>query len=132
MGQTYLFILFLVCICCVTTLRITRSFCPKDCNCFDRTVRCIHLNLESVPRNISNDVQLIDLRYNQLEDIPPGVFSGLSHITTIYLNDNSIRTLSEDAFVGGLINTKVIYLGSNKIEYIPVGAFQPLTNLKEM
>ncbi|XP_054736235.1 peroxidasin [Anastrepha obliqua] len=130
MRQTYLLIIPLICIYgTISTNTIDTNSCPIDCSCFARTVRCVHANLDYIPRNLSNDTQLIDLRYNHIEEILAGELFGLTHISTLFLNYNNIRVIDENAF-SGLINLKLMYLGNNQIEDFPVNLIQPLKNLK--
>ncbi|XP_004526120.1 peroxidasin [Ceratitis capitata] len=103
--------------------------CPIACTCLARTVRCTNAVLRSVPQNISNDVQLLDLRFDRLEAIPAHAFTGLSLLTTLFLDYNVIRTLDKEAF-SGLVNLKQLHLGNNQIQDIPEYLFQPSKNLK--
>ncbi|XP_067643898.1 peroxidasin [Eurosta solidaginis] len=129
MQRKHLICIFLVCFYCATALASDTKSCQVNCSCISTTLRCIHANLENVPKNISNDTQLIDLRHNHVEKIGYGAFGHLNHATTLFLNYNRITDIHKDSFAG-LTNLKILYLGNNAIQHISSALFRPLRNLK--
>ncbi|XP_054084905.1 peroxidasin [Zeugodacus cucurbitae] len=128
MQKAIWIILTLFCICKNTTSKVNNN-CPIGCTCLFRTLRCGQAGLDYIPQNISNDIQLIDFRHNNLHEILADAFRGLPFITTLFLNYNSIQAIDKDAFVD-LINLKQLNLGNNKIKEFPVDLLQPLKHVK--
>ncbi|XP_050334425.1 peroxidasin [Bactrocera neohumeralis] len=129
MQKAFLIIFTLFCIYENTAGKVGNNKCPIGCTCHVRTMRCEQAGLDSIPENISNDVQMIDLRDNNLHDIPAAAFRGLPFVTTLFLNYNGITTIDKNAFVD-LSNLKQLYLGNNKLKDISVDLLQPLKNVK--
>nr|XP_020464358.1 peroxidasin-like [Monopterus albus] len=71
--------------------------CPSRCLCFRTTVRCMHLNLETVPA-VSPQTTILDLRFNKIKDLQPGSFRRLTNLNTLLLNNNHIRSIPREAF----------------------------------
>ncbi|PFX12582.1 Relaxin receptor 2 [Stylophora pistillata] len=112
--------------------------------------------LEKLPRNIVIDLSALeemDLSYNQLQCLPRGILSSnnnlkvlflssnklqrlpklknLSEIETLYLENNSLVTLSPDQFQG-LSKLKDLAVYENSIQHLPPGVFKGLTNMQSM
>lgn len=98
--------------------------------CFRRTVRCMLLQLESVPK-ISTHNSILDLRFNKIRDVPPGTFKGLKHLNTLLLNNNQLTSLKDGAFIG-LANLRYLYLYKNHINYLDANVFQGLPKLEQL
>ncbi|XP_055915269.1 peroxidasin [Eupeodes corollae] len=104
------------------------SDCPNRCSCFQRTVRCVRLQLREIP-NIPYDTAILDLRYNRLEELPSNVFAGLSQVHTIFLSENEIGFIKDDS-LSGLVALKYLYLNNNRIGQIAPGSFKGLDFLE--
>ncbi|XP_055843277.1 peroxidasin [Episyrphus balteatus] len=104
------------------------SDCPDRCSCFQRTVRCVRMQLREIPR-IPSDTAIIDLRYNSLQSIPSNAFAGLNQVHTIFLSENEIGFIKEDSLTG-LIALKYLYLNNNRISQIAPGSFKGLDFLE--
>lgn len=104
--------------------------CPFRCICFRTTVRCMFQHLEYVPQ-VSNDTTILDLRFNKIKEIPPGIFLNLKHLNTLLLNNNQLLKLDNGVF-NGLIELKYLYLYKNKIAEIGSKAFQNLSKLEQL
>ncbi|XP_015127264.1 peroxidasin homolog [Diachasma alloeum] len=104
--------------------------CPRKCWCYQTAVRCMFQGITRVPR-VSGNSTILDLRFNDIVDIPPGTFHGLKNLDTILLNDNKVRHLKANAFVG-LSNLTILYLYKNRITSVAVGAFAHLPNLRQL
>lgn len=72
-----------------------------------------------------------DLRYNFIREIPTNTFQGLSHLHTIFLNENQLRNVNSGAF-HGLPSLKYLYLDKNRISNVSADAFQGLNRLDSL
>uniref|UniRef100_A0AAQ5Y2R0 Ig-like domain-containing protein n=1 Tax=Amphiprion ocellaris TaxID=80972 RepID=A0AAQ5Y2R0_AMPOC len=104
--------------------------CPSRCLCFRTTVRCMHLNLETVPA-VSPQTTILDLRFNKIKDLQPGSFRRLKNLNTLLLNNNHIRRIPRGAFED-LENLKYLYLYKNEIQSIDRQAFKGLVSLEQL
>ncbi|KAH8303803.1 hypothetical protein KR018_006943 [Drosophila ironensis] len=103
-------------------------YCPAGCNCLERTVRCIRAKLSAVPQ-VPQDTQVLDLRFNHIEELPANAFSGLSQLTTLFLNDNELAYL-QDGALNGLSALRFLYLNNNRLSRLPATIFQRLPRLE--
>ncbi|XP_026871157.2 peroxidasin [Electrophorus electricus] len=104
--------------------------CPSRCLCFRTTVRCMHLNLETVPA-VSPQTTILDLRFNKVRDLQPGSFKRLKNLNTLLLNNNHIRRIPRGTFED-LVNLKYLYLYKNEIQAIDRQAFKGLVSLEQL
>ncbi|XP_062863313.1 peroxidasin homolog [Trichomycterus rosablanca] len=122
---------------CVNVLLLVLVFgpelllaCPSRCLCFRTTVRCMHLNLETVP-DVSPQTTILDLRFNKVKELQPGSFRGLRNLNTLLLNNNHIKRIPRGAFED-LENLKYLYLYKNEIQSIDRQAFKGLVSLEQL
>ncbi|KAF9804882.1 hypothetical protein SFRURICE_007785 [Spodoptera frugiperda] len=73
----------------------------------------------------------MDLRFNKISDIEPGVLSHLHSLRSLLLNDNRLRELVSGTF-DGLRKLKYLYLYRNRIQYIEQDVFQGLEHLEQL
>ncbi|XP_064860344.1 peroxidasin homolog isoform X2 [Oncorhynchus nerka] len=104
--------------------------CPSRCLCFRTTVRCMHLNLETVPA-VAPSTTILDLRFNKIKDLQPGSFRRLKNLNTLLLNNNHIRRIPRGAFED-LENLKYLYLHFNNIESLEPESFTQLPKLERL
>ncbi|XP_032403038.1 peroxidasin homolog isoform X2 [Xiphophorus hellerii] len=104
--------------------------CPSRCLCFRTTVRCMHLNLETVPA-VSPQTTILDLRFNKIKDLQPGSFRRLTNLNTLLLNNNHIRRIPRGAFED-LENLKYLYLHFNSIDSLEPESFSHLPKLERL
>ncbi|XP_044733835.1 peroxidasin isoform X3 [Chrysoperla carnea] len=104
--------------------------CPKKCLCFRKTVRCMFLHLDRIPK-IPVETTILDLRFNKIRDIPAGTFRGLKHLDTLLLNNNMLTSLRDGAFAG-LTSLRYLYLYKNRISHIDPAVFQGLPRLEQL
>ncbi|XP_048353880.1 peroxidasin-like [Sphaerodactylus townsendi] len=78
-------------------LPVSASPCPSRCLCFRTTVRCMHLMLEAVP-DVPPQTNVLDLRFNHIKEIRPGVFRNLRNLNTLLLNNNQIKHIARKSF----------------------------------
>ncbi|KAH8316805.1 hypothetical protein KR074_009084 [Drosophila pseudoananassae] len=105
-------------------------YCPAGCNCLERTVRCIRAKLSAVPQ-VPQDTQVLDLRFNHIEELPANAFSGLPQLTTLFLNDNELAYL-QDGALNGLPALRFLYLNNNRLSRLPATIFQRLPRLEAL
>jgi len=79
-----------------------------------------------IPEEIKvlTNLSYLSLANNQIEEIPPGIFSNLKNLKELNLFDNQITEINKEAFKG-LNKLKVLNLGDNCIEVIDSQAFAP-------
>uniref|UniRef100_A0A8C8D1A6 Peroxidase n=1 Tax=Oncorhynchus tshawytscha TaxID=74940 RepID=A0A8C8D1A6_ONCTS len=104
--------------------------CPSRCLCFRTTVRCMHLNLETVPA-VAPSTTILDLRFNKIKDLQSGSFKRLKNLNTLLLNNNHIRRIPRGTFED-LENLKYLYLYKNEIQSIDRQAFKGLVSLEQL
>ncbi|XP_022833229.1 peroxidasin-like [Spodoptera litura] len=111
------------------TLTLSKH-CPARCQCFRSKVACLHQDLSTVPKPAA-DTHSLDLRFNKITDIEPGVLSHLHSLRSLLLNDNRLRQLVSGTF-HGLRKLKYLYLYRNRIQYIEQDVFQGLEHLEQL
>ncbi|XP_038056702.1 peroxidasin homolog isoform X2 [Patiria miniata] len=129
MGMDSRFLVLLLGVLSVCLPAVCQA-CPLGCLCFRTTVRCMHLELTRIPQ-VDNETKILDLRFNQIAEIPPGAFSSLTALNTLLLNHNNIRRIPRGAF-DGLHHLKYLYLYKNRITDIDSRAFDGLVNLEQL
>ncbi|XP_060651867.1 LOW QUALITY PROTEIN: peroxidasin [Drosophila nasuta] len=122
-----LIVLLLVAICLVDA---QWQPCPSSCTCYARTVRCMRARLTTLPP-VPRDTQVLDLRFNHIEKLPANAFNGLSQLTTLFLNDNEMAFVEEDAFKD-LRALRFLYLNKNRLSRLPATIFQQLSSLEAL
>ncbi|XP_063968758.1 peroxidasin homolog isoform X1 [Lytechinus pictus] len=110
---------------------LVSATCPSRCLCFRTTVRCMHLDMRRIPTTVPTNTQILDLRFNQISEIPTGSFRNLPNVSTLLLNNNNIRRIHRGAF-SGLRHLKYLYLYKNRIADIEDRAFEGLNNLEQL
>uniref|UniRef100_A0A8C2D4Y6 Peroxidasin n=1 Tax=Cyprinus carpio TaxID=7962 RepID=A0A8C2D4Y6_CYPCA len=104
--------------------------CPSRCLCFRTTVRCMHLNLESVPAVLPQTTILL-LNNNHIRRIPRGAFEDLENLKYLYLYKNEIQAIDREAFKG-LVSLEQLYLHFNNIESLEPESFSHLPKLERL
>ena len=87
--------------------------------------------LTSLPETVFSDVSkvwLLRLDNNELTDLPPGVFSGLSRLGWLKLDRNRLTSLPPDVF-RGLSALDLLALDDNELADLPPGVFSGLSRL---
>ncbi|XP_012257101.2 peroxidasin [Athalia rosae] len=134
-GATSLLFLVVVVVVVLLTLSVDAANyegknCPAKCVCYADTVRCMFQKLRTIP-DVPRTTVVLDLRFNNVEEVPAGAFDGLDELRTLLLNDNQIKYLESGAFAG-LKNLRVLYLYQNRIKRIAPGTFAGLPNLEQL
>uniref|UniRef100_A0A1A9WXY2 Ig-like domain-containing protein n=1 Tax=Glossina brevipalpis TaxID=37001 RepID=A0A1A9WXY2_9MUSC len=132
-----------------------------DCHCKwnsgKKTADCKNLTLSSVPENLSNEVQVLDLSLNRivyleenaflradlqnlhklyirnssLQQIDPQSFTQLEILIELDLSSNLLRSLQPNQF-GKLVKVRAIVLNGNLLENLADGIFQNLKYLHKI
>ncbi|CAK1588655.1 unnamed protein product [Parnassius mnemosyne] len=126
MGPTIKLLIFLN----LLTYAICEIPCPAKCQCLGNAVRCLHQDLQAIPKT-PTDAHTLDVRFNKIFDIAPGVFSHLHHLRSLLLNDNQLTELRSGAF-HGLRRLKYLYLYRNRIQHIDSDVFQGMVHLEQL
>ncbi|XP_065098520.1 chondroadherin-like b [Paramisgurnus dabryanus] len=107
--------------------------CPKSCMCdtIKLTVACVNKNLTEVPPTIDEITVKLDLRGNDLQELPTEAFSGTPYLTQLSLQNSNIRRVKEGAFrkLGRLV---ILNLSNNNIEILYQESFDGLSSLKQL
>ncbi|XP_052775467.1 peroxidasin homolog isoform X2 [Mya arenaria] len=109
---------------------LTSAQCPTRCQCYGTTVRCMFLQLETVPR-VPRTTTILDLRFNVIRNIPRGAFRDAPRLDTLLLNNNELEVIEDGAFEG-LREIRYLYLFKNKIREIRPDAFRHLQRLEQL
>ncbi|XP_053395477.1 peroxidasin-like isoform X2 [Mercenaria mercenaria] len=107
-----------------------RAQCPDRCQCYGTTVRCMFLQLETIPA-VPRTTTILDLRFNVIKDIPRGAFRNIPRLDTLLLNNNELEVVKSNAFEG-LRELRYLYLYKNKIEEIEPDVFKHLHKLEQL
>ncbi|KAJ6660884.1 hypothetical protein lerEdw1_017041 [Lerista edwardsae] len=100
---------------------------PFQLSLLNNSLTMLHVNDFS---SLINAVSLY-LGYNNIVDIEPGAFNGLSLLKQLYINHNSLEVLKEDTFYG-LENLEFLQADNNFITIIESSAFSKLNRLKAL
>ncbi|XP_045509421.1 peroxidasin-like [Colias croceus] len=109
---------------------LSHAICPLRCVCDRNAVRCLHQDLQAVPKT-PPEAHTLDIRFNRIYDIAPGVFSHLHRLRSLLLNDNQLREIRSGAF-HGLRRVKYLYLYRNRIRHIDSDVFQGMGHLEQL
>ncbi|XP_076462560.1 peroxidasin-like isoform X2 [Babylonia areolata] len=120
-----------VVVCLVASLMGQSVGCPARCLCFRTNVRCMFLQLDSIPASVPLDTTVLDLRFNKIRTIPRGAFTGLSSLNTLLLNNNEIERIEEGAF-DGLPELRYLYLYKNNLVSLESKTFEGLSKLEQL
>lgn len=93
-----------------------------------------NVSISELSRNsflIVNQLESVDLSWNELEKLHETAFYDASHLKTLNLSHNKISDFSLNVF-DKLDNLRTLDLSYNQISSIPFDIFQPLYNLKEL
>ena len=100
------------------------------CNVDMTIVDCRGRGLTSIPDIPSTALELM-LSHNRINALPTRVFSNLSKLQTLLLDDNQIQTIERSAFEG-LESLTSVYLSYNIIDTIPESLFSNLSKLQRL
>ncbi|XP_039625603.1 leucine-rich repeat transmembrane neuronal protein 4-like isoform X1 [Polypterus senegalus] len=127
-GHLIILLLFswiLLCLC------RTERPCPRNCRCDGKIAYCESNAFRDVPQNLSTGCQGLSLRYNSLQRLKAGQFSGLNQLIWLYLDHNYITVVDGNAFQG-IRRLKELILSSNKISQLHNQTFHFVPNLRNL
>ena len=84
--------------------------------------------LQNIPTDVLAQVQVLDLRYNQLQELPANIFSGLHNLHVLYLSNNQLQMLPNNIF-SSLPNLRILDLSANRLRVLQSGIFRGLNYL---
>ena len=90
--------------------------------------------LSELPAGIFNgltNLQLLYLVGNQLSELPAGIFDGLTSLQELRLNNNQLSTLPAGVF-DGLTSLRWLNFSRNQLSTLPAGIFNGLTSLETL
>ncbi|XP_007060510.2 SLIT and NTRK-like protein 6 [Chelonia mydas] len=98
---------------------------PFHLNLLNNGLTMLHMN------DFAGLINAISLHvgFNNIADIEPGAFNGLSLLKQLHINHNSLEILKEDTFQG-LENLEFLQADNNFITVIEASAFSKLNRLK--
>ncbi|XP_059125457.1 platelet glycoprotein Ib alpha chain-like [Peromyscus eremicus] len=110
--------------CELTSLQTDEKLSKLD------NLKLSHNNLRSLPSlgQALPALTILDISFNQLESLSPGVLEGLSQLQELYLQNNNLRSLSPGLF---MFTTKLnkLNLANNKLRELPPGLLDGLEEL---
>ncbi|ODN05623.1 Protein slit [Orchesella cincta] len=129
--------------------------CPVECVCEGTSVDCSNRGLQEVPKDIPEQVMMLNLSGNDLSRVRNGWIPTLPHLQKLDLTGNRISAIEDGAFRDsgsllevtltgnklkeinnkmfvGLSNLKALSLTDNQITCIMPGSFEHLPNLKSL
>ena len=103
---------------------------------FGSSLRSLHLanvSLHLQPGTFAGltGLQLLDLQFNELDELLPGVFQDLFKLIFLDLNENKLSEIEVGVF-GELMELEILHLRNNMINRIAEGAFKDLVKLKHL
>ncbi|XP_034034117.1 relaxin receptor 2a [Thalassophryne amazonica] len=101
---------------------------PETCDCIKTEVECVDVNLQVVPQ-LSPNVTWLSLRSNEIQALPDYVFCEYAALERLFLQNNSLKVISRDAF-SGLFSLKRLFLSENLISSLSPGVFRDLHHLE--
>uniref|UniRef100_A0A8C9V3S8 Chondroadherin-like protein n=1 Tax=Scleropages formosus TaxID=113540 RepID=A0A8C9V3S8_SCLFO len=117
----------------ISTQAVHLRKCPRTCVCDDvkLTVACVRKNLTRVPTAVSEITVKLDLRGNNIQELPTGAFRHIPYLTHLSLHRCAIQRVQEGAFrsLGRLV---FLDLANNNIEILYQESFDGLSSLKQL
>ncbi|XP_078699177.1 uncharacterized protein LOC144926371 isoform X2 [Branchiostoma floridae x Branchiostoma belcheri] len=124
--------------CLVVSLFLWRTVagCLEACICAQPQpgqyiTNCQGRSLSEIPDGIPDNTVTLGLGMNRLTSVPGGIFSHLTNMRAIYLQQNMITSIEDGAFEG-LINCEVLFLHDNNITHISANTFIGLESLSRL
>lgn len=128
---------FSMCMCCEFYACDCRMQCPEGCSCFHDTawstniIECSAKAHTDVPLLIPMDATEVRLDGNNLGDVNTQSFIGRKRVTSLYMNNSLVTSISKETF-SGLSHLQVLHLEDNKLKEIVGHEFSALSGLREL
>ncbi|KAH3737289.1 toll-like receptor Tollo [Dreissena polymorpha] len=125
------------CMCCAFACDC-KYLCPPGCDCYHSTdMRSVHI-VECKSKNTTDLHQIIpvvttklDYSGSAVDVVPNKAFQFLGNMEELWLNNTSLKILSEESFIG-LSMLKKLYLNFNEITFLRKDMFVGLSSLHEL
>ncbi|KTF83072.1 hypothetical protein cypCar_00034958 [Cyprinus carpio] len=112
--------------------------CPMSCICpSPKEVHCTFRHLPSVPRNLPQDTEKLNLgfffffsHYNSIGTVGSSDFANLRQLEMLMLHGDDISSLSSGSFYH-LRSLQILKLSYNKLKRVHLSLFEGLTSLEE-
>uniref|UniRef100_A0AAG5CP06 Ig-like domain-containing protein n=1 Tax=Anopheles atroparvus TaxID=41427 RepID=A0AAG5CP06_ANOAO len=107
----------------------------SSCKCSWKSGRksadCTNQRLPGVPRELSNELQILDLSHNQIDELPSLTFMGAHHtnLQKLYLRNNGMKRADRDAFRNLTILIE-LDMANNNLTALEPGIFDDLTKIR--
>ncbi|XP_040604971.1 platelet glycoprotein Ib alpha chain [Mesocricetus auratus] len=113
--------------CELTSLQTPEKLLKLD------TLDLSHNNLQSLPflGRALPALTTLDISFNQLGSLSPGVLEGLSQLQELYLQNNNLKSLPPGLLVS-VTNLKKLNLANNKLRELPPGLLDGLEMLNTL
>jgi len=98
------------------------------------TLTLSHLELTNLSENIFSsltNLQYLYLDNNNLTSLPENIFASLTNLQYLYLDNNKLTSLPENIFAS-LTSLQCLYLDMNNLTSLPENIFDSLTNLNTL
>ncbi|XP_073676848.1 matrix-remodeling-associated protein 5 [Garra rufa] len=103
--------------------------CPRSCSCpSPKEVHCTFRHLPSVPRNLPQDTERLNLGYNSVGTVGSSDFATLRQLEILMLHGNDISSVSSGSFYH-LRSLQILKLSYNKLKRVDPSLFEGLTSL---
>lgn len=112
----------------------TEIVCPADCYCIQNShffLNCSNRDLTQIPKNISNNVDEIDLSNNNISQVDASSFASLPKLYKINLANNQIDDVEREAFRGAE-NLRIIDLTNNSLTQMQPETFHEASRLEQL
>ncbi|XP_058055987.1 uncharacterized protein LOC131207393 [Anopheles bellator] len=107
----------------------------SNCKCSWKSGRksadCTNQRLPGVPRDLSNELQILDLSHNEIGELPGQTFVGAHqmNLQKLYLHNNGLKRVDRDAFRNLTILIE-LDLANNNLTALQPGTFDELTKIR--
>ncbi|XP_068609316.1 amphoterin-induced protein 3-like [Brachionichthys hirsutus] len=119
-------LLVLLCLICGS-----EQTCPPMCLCVSDTVSCSSSGLGRLPRTLPTFSATLDLSYNHLSWLGPGIFNKMPVLENLKLSHNQLRSLGHGVFLNAS-GLRLLDLSSNKLQVVEQHYFKGLWRLEEL
>lgn len=118
-----------------TTCADFTTECQRPCDCRwqsgNKAAICSNSSLSTIPANLSNDIQILDLSNNNLQELHQEAFKkvGLSNLKKLFLRESNIETVHRLAFASLAIMIE-LDLSKNKVQHLHPDTFKGTEKLR--
>lgn len=105
--------------------------CPKHCQCYKTTVRCMFQRLQKIPKDIPQTTTTLDLRFNRIKAVNRDDLENVTRLKILLLNNNEIETIDDFALVN-LRQLHTLHLNRNKLQKLTENTLAGAENLQNL